>query len=127
MVSLKDLKKFKSVDIEQFDGVKSTIEKIYVDQPREFTHNNETKTVVNLIVETANLNTEDDKVITAKEYIGLYEQDGALGHSTAPTSKAYKMLKHFKIENFEELVGKECLVVRRVKQNDRVVLGIHHS
>ena len=126
MVSIKDLKKHKGVDIEKYNGVKSTIQSVEILEPKTYKFNGVDTEVINLCITSKNLADEGEKEFTANELVRLYEDEGVLGFSTKAGSKAQKILTYYKVDDFEELVGKECLIVKRVTEKGQF-LGIQYG
>jgi len=125
MTELSNLKKVKSFDIEQFDGLKSTIGSVELMDVETKDFGDGAKEVRQVLVKSTNLGDNVDKPICASEYIGLKkDEDGNWGMADAKNSKAMRFLSYFKVENLEDLNGKECLIVKRDKGN-KDILGIH--
>lgn len=126
MSELKNLKKVKSFDIDEFDGVKSTIEIVELSDIQTKDFGNGEQKVRQIILKSENLNKDSDKEIRAIEYISLkYDEDlKEFGIPESPKSKAMQVLNYFKVDNFEDLKGKKCIIVKRAK-GDKTFLGIH--
>lgn len=127
MENLKDLKKVKSIDIEKYDGVKTKIEKVELldVQEKEFIKGEGLKEVRQILIETENFSDDESIKITCKEWISLKkDKDGEWGIPDSKLSNATKILSFFEVKSFDELIGKECRVLRKVK-GDKKVLGIH--
>lgn len=127
MSDLKNLKKVKSIDIEEFDGVKSKIEDVVLMDAETKNFGDGDTEVRQLKIISEKLNTEGNE-IRASEFVALKkdEESGEWGIPDNSNAKAMKVLNYFKVDNFEDLKGKECMVVKRVK-NDKQFLGIHHG
>ena len=126
MSELENLKKVKSADISEFDGIKSIIEKVELLNVEKKTFGEDTKEVRQVLIETKNLS-DDETPVTAKEWIGLKNVKGEWVIPDNKNAKAIKFMSYFKVDNLAQLEGKECLVVGRDKGNERIVLGIHHG
>ncbi len=125
MTDLKNLKQIKSIDLEEFDGTQSKIASVTLLDPQTKDFGEGEVETRQILIETENLSKDSDVKITAREYISLKkDSDGEWGIPTSKNSKATKVLNFFKINSFDELEGKECLVVRKVS-GDRTLLGIH--
>ena len=127
MSELKSLKKLKSVDIEEFNGVKSKIASVELSDVEEKDFGEGKQLVRQIKVTTENLSEDKDKPITATEYISLKNEDGEWGYSESPKSKAMKFLTFFKVNSFDELVGKDCVAIIKMKENGKQFLGISHG
>lgn len=125
MSELENLKKVKSLDVSEFDGVRSIIEKVEMLDPEKKTFGDEIKEVRQVLVETKNLSNDEENKITAREWIGLKKIDNQWVIPDNSNAKAIKFMSYFKVDNLKQLEGKECLVVGRDKGNERIVLGIH--
>ena len=125
MTDLKNLKKVKSIDIEQYDGTKSKIANVELldVQTRDFGEGEvETRQI---LITTENLDTSGEVEITAREYVSLkQDKEGEWGIPDSKNSVATKILTFFNINSFDELAGKEVMVVRKIK-GTKTVLGIH--
>jgi hypothetical protein len=125
---LKNLKKVKGFDIEEFNGVKSKIAEVELTDVEEKVFNGKKTIVRQIIVKTENLIDGKENPIQAIEYVPLKfdKENNEFGIPENSESKAMKMLAFFKAKSFDELIGKECLVVKRVK-GDREFLGIQYG
>lgn len=126
MTDLKNLKKVKGFDIEEFNGVKSVIEVVELSDIEEKDFGDGLVQTRQIIVKSANLS-ESDKELRAVEFISLkYDTETKeFGIPENPNSKAMKFLNYFKVDNFEDLKGKECLIVKKAK-GEKTFLGISH-
>lgn len=128
MSNLKDLKKIKSFEIDDFDGVNTTIEDVVLLDVDTKDFGDGLKEVRQLKIITSNLAKKGEEEFRASEYVSLkYDQKTkAWGYSENPKSKATKILNFFGVKDFEELIGKKCRVVKRMN-GDKFFLGIHHG
>lgn len=129
MTNLKDLKKVKSFDVDEFDGVKSTIESVELLDVEKKDFGDGEQELRQILIKSANLEPKNEKGIYASEYVGLKKdpETQEWGIPENPGSKAMKFLKYFKAEDFEDIKGKECLIVKRESKNGKTLLGIHHG
>jgi len=125
MNELKNLKKVKSFDIADFDGMKSKIGQVELTKVEEKDFGSGLVKVQQIIISSENLQTSGKEII-AREYIPLKFDDELkeFGIPENPNSSAMKILNYFKVKDFSELEGKECMIVKRVKK-DKEFLGIH--
>lgn len=125
MTDLKNLKKIKSFDIGEFDGVKSQIADVLMLDAEVKNFGDGEKEVRQIKVITEKLN-EEGEPITAGEFVALKKDPDTneWGIPDNPDAKAMKFLNYFQVNDFEALKGKECMVVKRVK-NGKSFLGIH--
>jgi hypothetical protein len=127
MTDLKNLKKIKSFDIEEFDGVKSKIADVLLLDVEVKNFGDGDKEIRQLKIITERLNAEGEPLI-ATEFVALKKDldTNEWGIPDNTDAKAMKFLNYFKVGDFDELKGKECRVVKRVK-NDKSFLGIHYG
>lgn len=127
--NLKNLKKVKSFDIEEFDGVKSKVKEVILTDVEIKNFGSGDQKVQQLIIKSENLGDNEEKPIQAIEYISLkYDSETEqFGIPENAKSKAMKFLNYFKVESFDEVIGKECMIVKRVKENGSEFLGIHYG
>lgn len=124
MSDLKNLKKVKSIDLSEYEGTKTTIAKVELLDAETKDFGDGAVEVRQILIETANLSDDEKRPITVKEWVSLkQDEDGEWGIPDGKNSKAMKILKFFAVENFDDLIGKQCLVVKRVS-GDRITLGI---
>lgn len=124
MSDLKNLKKVKSIDLSEYEGTKTTIEKVELLDVEEKDFGEGKVEVRQILIETANLSDDEKKPIRVKEWVSLKkDEDGEWGIPDGKNSKATKILKFFEVENFDDLIGKQCLIVKKVS-GDRTTLGI---
>ncbi len=126
---LKNLKKVKSFDIDEYDGNKSKIKEVELTKIEQKDFGQGLQDTRQIIVRTESLDDNEEQPIQALEYISLKKdvETGEFGIPENPKSNAMKMLNYFKVKTFDELVGKECMVVKRVKENGKEFLGIHYG
>lgn len=122
---LKNLKKVKGFDIEEFNGIKSKIAEVTLTEIEEKVFNGKKTLTRQIIVKSANLVDSTDNPIQATEYVPLKldKETNEFGIPENSESKAMKMLAFFKVKSFDEIIGKDCLIVKRVNK-DREFLGI---
>ena len=126
MSNLKNLTKVKSIDLEKYDGKKATIEKVELLDVESKDFGEGLIETRQILVTTSNIaESGEDIPITAREYISLRkDKEGNWGYSDGKHSSATKMLTFFDAKDFEELIGKDCLVIRKTR-GQRIVLGIN--
>lgn len=123
-IDLKNLKKVKSFDFDKYDGMKSNVASVEETDVEKKDFGEGEKEVKQLVISTENLESEE-KPVYAKEFIALKkDDDGEWGIPENTNSKAMKVLKYFNVDNFADLIGKECMVVKRVN-GDKTILGIY--
>lgn len=126
---LKNLKKVKSFDIDEYDGKKSKIEEVELTKIEQKDFGSGLQETRQIIIRTLNLDENEEQPIQAQEYISLKQdkETKEFGIPENPNSKAMKILNYFKVKTFDELVGKDCMIVKRVKENGKEFLGIHYG
>lgn len=125
---LKNLKKVKSFDYGEFDGVKTTIENVTLTEVETKDFGEGEQEVQQIIVETMNVGDNEEKPTVGREFISLKKDvDGIFGIPENANSKAMKFLKYFEVSTFDELIGKKCMIVVRVNTKDKKTLGIHYG
>ena len=126
---IKNLKKVKGFDADEFDGVKSKIAEIVLTEveTRKAGNGNEFESQ-NLIIKSANLGSDEKNPIVALEYISLKrdKETGEFGIPENTNSNAMKFLRYFKAESFDQVIGKEIMIVKRSKPTGEF-LGIHYG
>lgn len=124
-LDLKNLKKVKSFDFDKYDGMQSKIASVEETSEEVKDFGDGQKAVKQLIVSTENLSESEDEPVYAKEYVGLKkDSNGEWGIPENVNSKAMKIMKYFNVDNFADLVGKECRVVKRIN-GEKTILGIY--
>jgi hypothetical protein len=131
MTDLKNLKVVSSFNYDLYDGVKSSIDSVEL-QPRETKDFGKGNVEVQQVIVTTKNLAKKGKEVIAKEYISLKldSETNEFGIPDGADSIAQKFLKYFKVSNLTELEGKECMVVKRVKERkgkESTLLGIHHG
>lgn len=123
---LRNLKKVKGFDIEEFDGVKSTIKEVLLSEIEKKDFGRGLVETRQIIVKSANLGDSEEHPIQAIEYISLKKdiETGEFGIPENPKSKAMNFLRYFKADSFDEVIGKECMIIKRVNERGEF-LGIH--
>ena len=126
MTDLKNLKKVKSFNIDEFDGMNVKIGEVILMDVEQKDFGDGLKEVRQIRILTENLSKEGQEEIKAGEYVGLKKDltTGEWGYPDGSNSKAMKVLNYFKVNSFDELIGKKCMVVKRVNDN-KEFLGIH--
>lgn len=124
--NLKNLKRLKSVDIDQFNGTKAKISSVELLDELEGDFGKGKQTVRQILIKSENLNSNDDNIITASEYVSLkYDKTNKVwGYSDSPKSKAMQILKFYNIDSFDKLINKEIIVLKKQKENGKEYLGI---
>lgn len=127
MEDLKSLKKVKGFDISEYQNKSSKIENVEMLDAESKDFGDGVKQVRQLKITSANLS-ENGEPVKAIEFVALKldVESNEWGIPENPDSKAMKVLNYFEVEDFSELIGKECLVVKRVK-GDKSFLGIHYG
>jgi len=125
-IDLKNLKKVESFDYDEYDGKKSRIANVEELDVETKDFGDGAKEIKQLLITTENLSTDEDNPVIAREYVALKKdyKTGEWGIPSAQDSKAMKILNYFKVSNFSDLIGKECMAVKRVK-GDRTFLAIY--
>lgn len=126
MTDLKNLKKVKGFDIEKYDGVTSKIGEVELLDIKEKDFGNGLVQTRQIKVSSENLNSEGEEVF-ATEYVSLKldKKTNIFGIPENSESVAMKFLKYFKVNDFEELKGVKCSIVKRIGKNNKEFLGIH--
>jgi len=127
MTSLKDLKKFKGVDIDEFNGVKSIIEVVSLEDPKQIDFGDGMKETRQIKISSKVLNEGSETELRANEYVSVFQKNGVWGFSESPKSKAQKILTYFKVDNFEALQGKEIIINKKIKENGKEFLGFSYG
>jgi len=126
MTELKNLKKKVSINLSVYDGVKTTVKVVELgeEETKTFNADEGERKVRQIIIESDYLDKEEK--ITAREYISLkYDnEDKEWVIPIAPNSKANKVLTKFKIENFDELKGREVVTNLKTRNNGKEYLGM---
>lgn len=122
---IKNLKKLKSIDIEEFNGVKTTISSVELLDVEEKDFGDGKQLVRQILVKSQNLSKDLDKPITGSEYISLKRDGDDWGFSDSPKSKAMRMLSFFKVSSLDELVGKDVVAIMKQRDNGKTFLGLN--
>jgi hypothetical protein len=127
-MSIKDLKTVKSFDIDKYDGIKVKIEAVELTPIEVKNFGNGDKEVQQIVVKTENIADKGEKEIQVIEYISLKKdsETGKFGIPDSKKSNAQKMLAYFEADNFEELVGKEVRIVKKLTDKG-TFLGFHYG
>lgn len=123
MTDLKNLKKIKSIDIDEFNGIKSKIGTVKLEDVETKDFGKGSQEVRQVLIESEVLNDDKERPITAREYVSLRKIDGEWGFSDSPKAKAQKMLNFFKVSSFDELQGKSIVVNKKQRDNGKEFLG----
>lgn len=128
MSNLKNLKVIKSFDIQEYNGVKTKIASTELSEIESKDFGKGLVDVQQVLVKTENLAKEGEREFQVTEYISLSKdiESGEFGIPSSLKSNAQKILTSFKVSNFEELIGKECVVIRTVKDNGKEYLKISY-
>lgn len=69
---------------------------------------------------------DDTMNIRGRTFINFWkEEDGTLGFSLKENSNSYKILNYFKVDNFNDLVGKKCQTIVRQDNNGNKKLDVY--
>lgn len=122
-VDLKNLKPIKSFDFQRYDGMETTIDRVET-VAGEFNK----EPTLQIVVYTSNVAEQGEKELEIREYVSLFKdkQTGEFGYPEGMDTKYQKFLKYFDVNNFEELIGKKCKIVSRLKDGKKY-LGIAHG
>ena len=123
MTDLKNLKKIKSIDIDEFNGIKSKIGTVKLEDVETKDFGKGLQEVRQVLIESEVLNDDKERPITAREYVSLRKIDGEWGFSDSPKAKAQKMLNFFKVSSFDELQGKSIVINKKQRDNGKEFLG----
>lgn len=128
MVNLKDLKTVKSFDIQEYNRVKTKIASVELSEVESKDFGKGLTEVQQILVKTENLAKGGEKEFQVIEYISLSKdvETNEFGIPSSMKSKAQKILTSFKVSNFDDLIGKECVVVRTIKDNGKEYLKISY-
>jgi hypothetical protein len=124
MTNLKDLKKVKTFNVEEFDGLKTKIASVVMTDIKiwEGTESRQ------LEITTEKVKSEKGIEIEVKEWINLKKdnESNEWGIPDNSDSNAMKFLTFFQVSNFEEVIGKDCMIVKKIRK-DKSVLGIRYG
>jgi len=126
-----------SIDTAKYNGVRTKIAKIYKgtklsDYDENSVYKEGLQREVPIVtVETESIGeTDAGEAITVKNDINLKTnpKTGNLAYSTHPKSNSAKIFAKFSVDNFDDLIGKECLVVEKCnpEKPDRKWLTIQY-
>lgn len=123
---LKSLKKVKGFDIDSYDGTKSKIGSVELSEIKNLDFGRGLTSTRQLIIKSENITESESNPILVTEYIPLKfdEETKEFGIPENVNSKAMKFLAYFKVNSFDEVIGKECMIVKRVTDKGNF-LGIH--
>lgn len=121
-LDLKNLTARKGLDFDEFSFMDSKIELI---ETREFPDKKTGEKRLALLIKSAIV--KEGTQLRATEFINIWidEKSKEICYSDNAGSNAKKMLSFFKVNSFDELIGKDCKIVVRVKDNGSKDLGLY--
>jgi len=128
MSELKNLKKIKGFDINEFDGLKSEIENVELLNVESKDFGKGAINTRQIKITTKNLATDGSET-RGTEYVSLkFDNESKLwGYPEFKDSKAMKILTYFDVKDFEELKNKNCVVLKKLRNGDKLYLGINYG
>lgn len=127
-MSIKDLKTIKSFDIDKYDGKKVEIESVELSPIETKNFGDGEKEVQQIIIKTKNISDVGEKEVKVIEYISLKKdiETGEFGIPDSKKSNAQKMLQYFRVNTFDELIGQEVRIVKKLTEKG-TFLGFHYG
>lgn len=127
-MSIKDLKTIKSFDIDKYDGKKVEIESVELSPIETKNFGDGEKEVQQIIIKTKNIADVGEKEVKVIEYISLKKdiETGEFGIPDSKKSNAQKMLQYFRVNTFDELIGQEVRIVKKLTEKG-TFLGFHYG
>lgn len=114
-INLTELKGYKGLDMNDFNEIETYIENVIPKSTH--TTDNQGNPVYNYFLDVMTPILQEGTNLRARTFIKFWkDENGEVRYSEKPNSNAYKILKHFKVNDFSELVGQPCKTI--VRQDD---------